>query len=298
MTTTKDTDREQFFYKDLEEIPEPISKILSEYSGISKDKQKEHILNVRDRAYQSHPYPCLGRFRFLELDLSSYPLYETYVLPSLRKGSQGDAIFLDLGTCLGQDIRKLIYDGADPTRLYGSDIVSDYIDSGYELFRDEAKLSRDNFICPADLFDTSKENTLRRLYDKVDILHATAVFHLFAGEQQAEVARQCLRLVKKESGSRTLVLGGQAGNVDAQESVRGDGTKMYRHNGDSWEKLWQEIRGESEFRDKVKSVNVEVRMEDWTRWKSNQGDSTIRQKFIGQIENGFRWMVWQVWVQC
>lgn len=297
MADATKTDREQFFYEDLELIPEPVSIILEQYSGISKDKQKEHILSVRNRAYRSRPYPCLGRFRFLELDLSSYPLYKTHVLPSLRPGSQTDAIFLDLGTCLGQDIRKLVYDGADPTRLYGSDIVAEYIDSGYELFKDEEKIPRDNFICPADLFDTSQENQLRKLYDKVDILHATAVFHLFSGERQAEVARQCLRLVKKNPGSRSLILGGQAGNVEAQESERKDGTKMYRHNGESWKKLWQQICAEAEFGDKVKGVDVETRMEDWTRWKSYQGEDGSRQKVIGRVEDGFRWMVWQIWVR-
>lgn len=297
-TSSPLTTREDFFYKDLTHIPDPVSKILKEYSGIDEEEQKEHILKVRNRAYQSHPYPCLGRLRFLELDLSSYPLYESYVLPSLRAANtEKSTTFLDLGTCLGQDIRKLIYDGADPSKLYGSDIISDFIDSGYALFRDEAKIPRDHFICPADLFDTSEKNPLRKLYNKVDILHATAVFHLFSGEEQADVARQCLRLVKPNPGSRSLILGGQAGNVKAQESVRQDGAKKFRHNGDSWRELWEQIRAEPEFRDKVKNVEVETQMEEWTRWKMTQGENTNHRKQIGSMEDGFRWMVWQVWVQ-
>lgn len=297
-TATPMTAREDFFYKDLETVPTSISKILEEYAGISKEGQKEHILNVRNRAYQSCPYPCLGRFRFLELDLSSYPLYESYVLPSLSAtNTNKDTLFLDLGTCLGQDIRKLIYDGADPARLYGSDIILDFIDSGYELFRDEAKIPRDHFICPADLFDNSDANLLTRLYKRVDILHATAVFHLFSGEEQLDVARQCLRLVKQDPGSRSLILGGQAGNINAQESVRKDGAKKFRHNADSWRQLWQRVSEEPEFRDKVKNVEVETKLEDWTRWKMNKGENINKQKQIGQVEEGFRWIVWQVWVQ-
>lgn len=296
--TTPPTAREDFFYKDLTVIPELIANVLQDYSGISKDSQKSHILTVRDRAYQARPYPCLGRFRFLELDLASYPLYESYVLPTLREGDPvRKRIFLDLGTCLGQDLRKLIYDGVDPSQLYGSDIVSDYIDAGYELFKDETRIPRDHFICPADVFDFSDANLLGPLYNGVDILHATAVFHLFSGDQQVDVARQCLRLLRKDPSTRSLVLGGQAGNIDAKESVRKDGTKMYRHNGDSWKELWEKVCAEGEFTERVKSVSVEVRMEDGSRWAAMKGENAKQQKHIGLSEDGFRWMVWQVWVQ-
>ena len=77
-----------------------------------------------------YPYPCLGRFRFLEIDLAKHPLYKSYVLPAMQ-GKLADQtevpIFLELGTCLGQDIRKLMYDGADPGRCFGTDILPAFI---------------------------------------------------------------------------------------------------------------------------------------------------------------------------
>lgn len=288
---------ESLYHENLDNIPAHMSTLLSSYSKIKFGDQKAHVLQVRDRAYKSHPYPCLGRFRFLELDLSTHPLYESYVLPRLKETwGKPDATFLDLGTCLGQDIRKLIFDGARPSWLFGSDIIPEFIDAGYELFQDEKSFGREHFIVPGDVFDDSPDNALSKLDGKVDILHATAVFHLFSKEEQAAVARRCLRLLKRqprpeggEIDTRSLILGGQAGNIDAQENVRKDGAKKYRHNEESWRNLWEEVAQEGEFRDTVKGLEVKAEMQ------MRYGEA--QQKQIGPENQGFRWMVWQVWVQ-
>lgn len=285
-----------FYQEEPKRIPDPIATVFAEYSGVPRDQQVGHILNVRNRAYKAHPYPCLGRFRFIELDLSTHPLYLEYVLPQLKQPSSGktdDAapIFLDLGTCLGQDIRKLIFDGADPSRIYGSDIVPDFISAGYELFKDEDRFPRDHFICPADIFDKSTNNQLSVLDEKVDILHTTAVFHLFDGEQQAAVAERCIKLLRKTPGSRSLVLGSQVGNVMAIETVRQGGAKRFRHNEDSWRKLWEDVCEKEEFRNEVKKVEVKAVL------KQRKVKDAEQQKHIGSTEDGFRWMVWQVWIE-
>ncbi|KAK5937153.1 hypothetical protein PMZ80_010694 [Knufia obscura] len=284
-----------FYQAEPKHIPDPIATVLETYSHIPRDQQLSHILKVRNRAYEAHPYPCLGRFRFIELDLSSHPLYHDYVLPQLqRPSSDKDSptpLFLDLGTCLGQDIRKLIFDGADPQHIYGSDIVLDFISAGYDLFKDEDRFPRDHFICPADVFDESEDNNLAVLDGKVDILHATAVFHLFSGEQQFAVAERCFKLLRKTPGSRALVLGAQVGNVKARESVRQDGVKRFRHDEESWRELWEYVCAKEEFRDVVKKVEVSAVLKERKIGDAEQA------KHIGSTEEGFRWMVWQVWVE-
>src|ERR1700712_3668202 len=156
----------QLFQAELKHLPSSISTLLSSYSGIPVEQQKEHIVTVRDRAYKSYPYPCLGRWRFLELDLASHPLYHTDILPMLKDVEKPEWIFLDLGCCLGQDVRKLLFDGVDPTRVYGADLRPEFIDMSYELFRDEDKLPRsEHFIAPADVFDFSGESELSKKCD-------------------------------------------------------------------------------------------------------------------------------------
>lgn len=290
----------ELYYERASSVPGPVSELLEQYSGIQKDEQLEHIISVRNRAYTAHQYPCLGRFRFLELELSAHYLYNSYVVPTLKQSipeGEREPIFLDLGTCLGQDLRKLAFDGAPPSRLYGSDIEQAFIETGYELFRDEQKLPRNHFLCPADVFDESPENKLKILKDKVDILNASAVFHLFDEASQISVARCCMRLLRKDAGCKSLVLGAHVGNTTAKETMRYNGGKKFRHNEKSWKALWEELSQEDEFREKIQGLEVRsnVSLENWTPGMK-QMQSGEKSKDGQEIEEGFRWMRFEVWV--
>ena len=142
---------------------------------------------------------------------------------------------------MGQDVRKLLFDGADPARVYGADLRPEFIDTGYEFFRDEATFPRsEHFIAPADVFDMSSESELSKKCDgRVGILHSTSVFHLFSWEEQARMARRCLQLLTSNSG-RVLICGSQVGNLKGGEYARrkGGGTR-YRHNEESWKRFWE-----------------------------------------------------------
>lgn len=290
------------YYDHISTIPDPISDLFEQYSGINKSEQLQHVKAVRDQAYTTHAYPCLGRFRFLELELSQHPLYQSHVVPALKRSVPDGEVnpnFLDLGTCLGQDVRKLAFDGVPASRLYGSDIEQSFIDTGYEMFLDQDKLPRDHFLCPGDVFQNPRENALSILQDRVDILNASAVFHLFDKAKQIDVARCCMRLLRKTQGSRSLVLGGHVGNTQAIETERHSG-KKFRHNETTWKQLWEDVCKEPEFRDKVQKLEVESSLQsaNWTPSVSqipNEGSAPAR-KDGADIEEGFRWMRWQVWI--
>lgn len=135
--TPEDRLRQDLMYKDnLETVPANMAELLEKYSGIPAEQQIDHILRLRNQAYAAYPYPCLGRFRFLEIDLARHPLYRSYVLPTMQ-GKLADQSeipnFLELGTCLGQDIRKLIYDGANSDRCFGTDILPAFIVSCFGI---------------------------------------------------------------------------------------------------------------------------------------------------------------------
>ncbi|KAL6251451.1 hypothetical protein RBB50_001660 [Rhinocladiella similis] len=304
----------RLYQADLKAVPTDISALLSSYSGIPLAEQKDHIIRVRDQAYATHPYPCLGRWRFLELDLASHPLYQSDVLAPLtpksdHAGDYDSWIFLDLGTCLGQDIRKLIYDGADPSRIYGADLKPEFIDTGYALFRDADKLPRDkHFIAPANVFDESPSTELATKCDgKVGILHVSAVFHLFDLPSQKAMARRCLRLLDPRRG-RVLLCGGQVGNVNPGEAARLTikGTR-FRHDEGSWREMWEGVVREDAWREKIRGVDVGCELEEWVgrdemETKGLVGDDGqapgegLRKRQIGRVEDGFRWMRWWVWV--
>lgn len=60
-------------------------------------------LLTTDCACQQTPYPCIGLFRFLELDLHRMSIYPE-ILERVRTGDK----FLDLGCALGQELRHLV----------------------------------------------------------------------------------------------------------------------------------------------------------------------------------------------
>jgi SAM-dependent methyltransferase len=302
----------QLFQAELKNLPAPISALLSTYSGVPVEQQKEHITRVRNQAYKSHPYPCLGRWRFLELDLSNHPLYQSDILPQLQDTNTPDWLFLDLGCCLGQDVRKLVFDGADASRVYGADLRPEFIDMGYELFRDEDRFRRDaHFLAPADVFDFSRDSDLSKKCDgKVGILHTTAVFHLFDRDQQVKMAKRCLQLLDPSRG-RALVCGSQVGNVDPGERARrwGGGSR-YRHNNESWKELWEEVVQSEVWQDRIKAIEVHSTLD--TRYREHElgklrdhalaeneaAENALNngQRQIGLIEEGFRWQKWWVWI--
>lgn len=343
-------------------VPPSFSHLLSAYSDIPPNQQKSHIQMIRDRAYEHHKYPCLGRFRFLDLDMSAQLVYEKVISlfrdshqvdtdpGSDSMGSEGEIgdgpIFLDLGCCIGQDLRKLLLDcpsSVPPSpsltsRLYGADLLPDFIDAGYALFNDGAIMPRSQFIAPADVFDTFEGNALSRLDGKVNVLHAAAFFHLFDLEQQKMVARRCLRLLRRDgvdvgvaggssvpnetragdggTWNRTaLIFGEQVGNVTAGHAARiSTGGSRYRHNEESWKRMWEEIAEEEEWKEVVKEVVVESRLEEKrsqpSRTRNSLGDEEAkgmaakleagseeeRKKFVGKVEEGFRWHVCWMWV--
>lgn len=300
----KDSLSSRIFQATLKSVPSEVSNLLAEYSHFPFDDQKAHITRIRDQAYESYPYPCLGRWRFLDLDLSLHPLYHSDILPALtlqddpQVSEEASWVFLDLGCCLGQDIRKLIFDGADRSRLRGADLRPEFIETGYALFGDRDSFPPSHFIAPADVFDNSPSSPLAVLDGTVGMLNACAVFHLFDLDGQQKVAQRVLRLLDPQR-KRVLLVGGQAANVNAGEYARvvGEGRSRYRHNQDSWRSFWEEAIFEKEWRDKIQGVEVDTVLEARFSGDGDKpNDSNTTQRQIGLFEEGFRWMKWSVWV--
>ena len=162
------------------------------------------------------------------------PQYDE-ILSRLREGQK----LLDLGCCFGQEIRKLTLDGAPQGNLYGSDLRPEFFDLGYDLFLDKDRCKA-TFIA-ADLFAEPEE--LKQLYGQISIIYTGSFFHLFDWEGQVKAARIVAKLLKPEAGS--MLLGRQVGSVSPglYEHGTNPGGGMYRHDSDSWKKLWEEAMG-------------------------------------------------------
>ncbi|KAI1480031.1 hypothetical protein F4774DRAFT_409193 [Daldinia eschscholtzii] len=270
------------FHETPEAIPDSLSDLFTSYSSIPKDDQIEHVVKIRDGAYDVFPYPCLGAFLFLKFNLSTHPSYQEHVLSPLKQpfqDSTAEPLFLDLGTCFGQDLRKLAYDGALTNRIWASDIDPEFIELGFQLFNDSNKLLKDHFLCPGNLLSRSPEDRLGVLDDKVTILHASHIFHLFSLEEQKTAIDRCLRLLRKDTGKPVLTLGIQAGSTIPTASLLARIPK-YIHNDKSWQELWHEVCGNNTWRDRIKTLDVKSELH----------------KF--EVESGteLAWQIFEIWV--
>lgn len=163
------------------------------------------ILDQRDKAWDIYPYPCIGQFKFLALRLYEQPSYAAVV----RRLKQG-AKYLDIGCCLGQDIRKLAMDGARPENLYGAELHAPFIDLSYELFRDRGLAST---FMEADALVLSGNSPLAKLKGEVDFVY----------------------LGKPERGS--MILGTAVGDVEGTQAP----ARHYLHSDETFKAMWADI---------------------------------------------------------
>jgi SAM-dependent methyltransferase len=224
-----------WYKKELNEIKPQTRDLFEQYSSIAPAEVESHIKKVRDEAFKVFPYPCVGNWGFLNLSVAEAPAYNE-VLERVKSGDQ----YLDIGCCMGQDIRKLIHDGAPQENLYGSDLRKDFWNIGYDLFLDKSTLTT-KFI-EADVFDT--DSHLKELNGKLSIVHAASFFHLFDWDGQVKAAKRVIELLKAEPG--VMVFGRQGGKAEAGSfvHVKKDQT-AYWHNAESWAKLWKQVGDET-----------------------------------------------------
>lgn len=188
-------------------------------------------------------------FRFLDLSLSLSPYYPE-VLSRLKAGQT----LLDLGCCFGQDIRKLIFDCAPANQIYGADLHGEFIDIGYDLFRDGDR-RRSNFII-ANVFDRDHPD-LKRLEGTVDIIHAASFIHLFDYQGQVDVSKRLVQLLRPVKD--VMVVGRQVGNLRPGEFPHNTDTTgtMFRHDDKTFAEMWKRVGAET-----GTSWRVDVRLKE------------------------------------
>lgn len=157
----------------------------------------------------------------------------------VRRVKDGDK-FLDLGCCMGQDIRKLVHDGAPSGNTYASDVKKDFWDFGYDMFLDKSTL-RTTFL-EADIFDADSQ--LKELDGKINVINAASFFHLFDWDSQIKAARRVVQLLKPEPNS--LVVGRQGGKPEAGSFAHlMKGASAFWHNVESWQAMWKQVGEET-----------------------------------------------------
>lgn len=197
------------------------------------------------------------------------PIYPE-VLSRVRQGQT----FLDLGCCFGQDIRKLVYNGAPSDNIIGVDLEPHFLKLGYDLFCDRETLKARFYT--GDIFD---ENFLGDFRGKVDIIFVGSFLHLFTFDQQQLIVAQLVKLLRPRKNSlvfgRHLATTAQGGTTAANAC----GWSLYHHSSGTIRQLWHAApEGEWE----VSSELVRYASEGWDNGVTylKGGDESKKQMYF------------------
>jgi SAM-dependent methyltransferase len=189
-----------------------------------------------------------------------HPLYNTIV----SRTKNGDRV-LDLGCGLGQNMRKLVLDGAPRESVFGADVSEELVKCGTEYFRD----GDTPFMCFIGDILAQKEdapNSLDMAKGQFDIVYASMFYHLWSYPTQLRASIATVTLLKPQSGS--VICGWQLGASPAVEIQRNleesrkEHTTMFRHDEGSFRELWEEVGRETASKWKV---DVDFKAPPWTK---------------------------------
>ncbi|KAK3319920.1 hypothetical protein B0T19DRAFT_274575 [Cercophora scortea] len=219
----------------LTSVEGPIRDLLENYSHVPADEVVSRVVEMRDKLWDVHPWPCVGQFRFTALSLRTQPSYP-HILSRLQSSPTTERL-LDVGCCLAPDLRKLAHDGAPSSCLVGLDTQAEFITLGYDFFNDRETF-KGRFI-HADILDTTNEE-VKNLEGGFGVVLLGMVLHIWDLEGQIRACERVVQMLRPERG--VMVVGQSVGSLVATEVVVREGGKgIYKHDVESFGRMWEEV---------------------------------------------------------
>lgn len=218
----------------------------------------------------------ITQLRFLRLSLSQHPSYKR-ILGILQSSStiSSSPLLLDIGPGLGQDIRKLIYDGVPASSIVGLELDPGLLELGYDLFRDRQTVNvpfviGDLLVLGSNTGTSDPDNTTTHdnsipdttpdLKHRFSIINASSLLHLFPLPIQQRLITAMIQLLIPNPGS--TILGWQLGSPTPMDYFdTANFTLQYRHSEDSFRELWADISRETGTDWRVEVCEMEWREE-------------------------------------
>jgi SAM-dependent methyltransferase len=183
--------------------------------------------------------------------------------------------FLDLGTCVGQDLRKLAHDGVPISTLYGSDLFPAFEKVGHALFRDADRFGPSRFIC-GDVFSDEPNDPLFATRGTWSVINIIMFLHLFSMEDQEHVCGSLLgKFLRPRAGA--VVMGAQTGTIKSGNMELktpmcepGEHKVVFRHSRETLMEMWERV---------AKRIGVKVKV--WLEYDQDE----IREREKGTKED-------------
>ncbi|RDX42801.1 hypothetical protein OH76DRAFT_1260462 [Lentinus brumalis] len=245
---------------------------------------RAHMIHVQREAYAIHAFPCIRMFSFTQLKLARLPGYDRILtLGKTRK----NPIFLDIGCCFGNDVRKLVADGYPIDSVMATDLHPEFLELGHKLFNTTPQTYPVPFLA-GDALDSaflevshpfytkpyssppqlSELTSLSALHGHVSAVSVCSVFHVFDEAGQLQLARAIAGLLSPEPGS--MVIGIHSGRPEKGTFVTragGRDVSTFYHSPESWTELWDGelfVRG---------TVEVETKLVETGGWDFQDSDT-------------------------
>ncbi|PIL34359.1 hypothetical protein GSI_03134 [Ganoderma sinense ZZ0214-1] len=229
-------------------------ELIKQYTGIQDREQlRAHIIDIQKEAYPVMPYQCIRYFSFAASRANRIPSYDCIL--KLAKEDEG-AVFLDVGTCFGTDLRKVVSDGWDVKNVVATDIQPAFWAMGHKLFHTTPASFPAVFV-PGNVLadehlqifpgqpsrsaingprpDLASLTSLNPLRGHVSAIHAANVFHLFSEAEQLRLARGLAGLLSPLPGS--IIAGSHCGAHEKSEKTASK-FMQFLHSPESWTELW------------------------------------------------------------
>ncbi|KAI5119845.1 hypothetical protein M0805_008411 [Coniferiporia weirii] len=236
--------------------PSPLEwTFLREATSEDHEEIRRRVQEAQEN--MQYPYPCIKLFHFTRLMMAENQAY-----PNVLSAAQANpnTHFLDLGCCMGTDVRKLAQDGYPPKRIAGCDLQRAFIDTGYTLFADrdtceitflasdvfELEFNAEPAACGPSTRAFHETTTLSDLRGRLTHVHAGALFHLFDEETQRALAIRLLKLLLVPPGcvigdtpaTGAIIFGRHQGLEKSGVIDEYMGKERYGHDTASWSEMW------------------------------------------------------------
>ncbi|KAJ8120456.1 hypothetical protein ONZ43_g2839 [Nemania bipapillata] len=217
-------------------------ELLEKYSGIPQDQVTAEIFKIRAKAWEVAKYPCIGSLTYVRLLEFRDDNPEMRTVIDRMKAPGSEEAFLDIGGFIFQTIRRLAFEGVDSARLYGTDLHAEFIELGYEQFRDRETLKATfvagDMLLPDDEYASSA--LAKTLAGQISIVHAANFFHLFSWETQLVICERIIQFLRRGPGARgpAMILGSHLGSLKPGKT---EFFGAFLHDETTFQSLWDEV---------------------------------------------------------
>ncbi|KAI0201283.1 hypothetical protein F4808DRAFT_460140 [Astrocystis sublimbata] len=235
---------QQMFIDSIPWEHDKFRELLEKYSKVPADEVTSDIIQIG----QSMEVGQVSLHRILHLRAFPGIRWNNPGMESaLKRLTAPDSTdtFLEIGGFMCQTLRRLVFEGVDSSRLYGTDLHSEFFELGYQQFRDrdtlKATLVEGDFLLPEDEYATSA--MAETFNGKISIAHASNFFHLFSWDSQLVICERIVRFFRPGLDSAdkpALVFGQHTGSIEPGEKRIGD-FRTFLHDQTTFQSLWDEV---------------------------------------------------------